>query len=160
MLWCRVASQEGLLYPNISILLDIVLVMQGSSAVVERGFSTLRRNLRENRLSMSNERLNQILTVKINLPALRNLIKDCDDVIIKECVEKYYEKKKWRWSTRNNSKPRNDQCEANIYGPPPTKKGRIDLTDYDVEVVDKTDDEMSDNSMDEEAESVIESEED
>ena len=154
MLWCRVASQEGLPYPNSSMLLDIMLVMQGSSAVVEQGFSTLWRNLRENRLSMSNERLNQILTVKTNLHALRNLIKDCDDVIIKECIEKYYEKKKWRWSTRNNYKPHNDQCEANIYGPSPTKKGRIGLTNYYVEVVDKTDDEEADKL------SVIESEED
>lgn len=49
---------------------------------------------------MANERLNQILTVKINLPMLRNLIEDCDDVIIKQCVKRYYDRRKWRWSVR------------------------------------------------------------
>ena len=53
-------------------LIEILLVLQGSSAVVERAFSTLRRILRENRRAMSKERLNQLLTVKINLPVLQS----------------------------------------------------------------------------------------
>ena len=39
-------------------LIEILLVLQGGSAVVERAFSTLRRILRENRRAMSKERLN------------------------------------------------------------------------------------------------------
>ena len=31
---------------------------------------------------------------------LRNLIEDCDDVIIKQCVKRYYDRRKWRWSVR------------------------------------------------------------
>ena len=75
--------------------IEILLVLQGSSAVVEQGFSTLHRILRENRLAMSNKRLNQLLMVKINLPVLHSLIKDCD-VILKECIRRYYQKKKWK----------------------------------------------------------------
>ena len=86
MLWSRFLTQEGSLYPHMEMLIEILLVLQGSSAVVERGFSTLHRILHENRLAMSNRQLNQLLMVKINLPVLHNLIKDCDNVILKECI--------------------------------------------------------------------------
>ena len=88
MLWSHFSTQEGSLHPHIEMLTEILLVLQGRSAVVERGFSTLRRILRENRLAMSSERLNQLLTVKINPPVLQNLIKDCDNVILKECIRR------------------------------------------------------------------------
>ena len=91
-------------------LIEILLVLQGSSAVVERVFSTLRRILRENRLAMSNERLNQLLMVKINLPVLHSLTKDCDNVILKECIQRYYQKKKWRWSTHKEAKSNEGPC--------------------------------------------------
>ena len=68
----RFLTQERSLYPHMEMLIEILLVLQGSSAVVERAFSTLRRILRENRLAMSKERLNQLLTVKINLPVLQS----------------------------------------------------------------------------------------
>ena len=80
---------------------------------------------------MSNERLNQILTVKINLPMLRSLIEDCDNVIIKQCAERYYDRKKWRWFVRKEKEV--EKTNQDIYGnPPPTKKRVIDLTDYDI----------------------------
>ena len=91
-------------------LTEILLVLQGSSAVVERGFSTLHRILHENRLAMSNRQLNQPLMVKINLPVLHNLIKDCDNVILKECIQRYYQKKKWRWSACKEAKSNEDPC--------------------------------------------------
>ena len=94
MLWCRLITQEGALYLNIKIIIEIILVIQASSVNVELGFSTLRRTLQKNYLSVPNERLNQILTVRINLPMLCNLIEDCNNVVIKECVEKYYNRKK------------------------------------------------------------------
>ena len=68
----RFLTQERSLYPHMEMLTEILLVLQGSSAVVERAFSTLRRILRENRRAMSKERLNQLLTVKINLPVLQS----------------------------------------------------------------------------------------
>ena len=55
MLWSHFLTQEGSLYPHMEMLIEILLVLRGSSAVVEQGFSTLRRILRENRLAMSNE---------------------------------------------------------------------------------------------------------
>ena len=85
MFWSHFLTQEGSFYPHMEMFIEILLVLQGSSAVVERGFSTLRQILCENPVAMSNERLSQLLTGKINLPVLHNLIKDCD-VILKECI--------------------------------------------------------------------------
>ena len=81
MLRCQLITQEGVLHPNIIMIFEIILVIEASSANAEQGFSTLRRNLQENRIYMSNERLNQILTVKINLSMLHNLIEDYNNVI-------------------------------------------------------------------------------
>ena len=126
MLWSHFLTQEGSLYPHMEMLIEILLVLQGSSAVVEQGISTLHRILRENRLAMSNERLNQLLTVKINLPVLHNLIKDCN-VILKECIRRYYQKKKLRWPTHKEANSNEEPC-GDIYGaPPPIKKWVIDL---------------------------------
>ena len=59
MLWCwLMITEEGALYLNIEMIIEVILVIQFSSANVERGFLTLRKNLRENRSAMSNERLN------------------------------------------------------------------------------------------------------
>ena len=102
-------------------LIEILLVLKRSSTVVERDFSPLCRTLRENRLAMSDEQLNQLLTVKINLPVLHNLIKDCN-VILKECIRRYYQKKKLRWPTHKEANSNEEPC-GDIYGAsPPIKK--------------------------------------
>ena len=60
-----------------------------------------------------------------------NLINDCD-VVLKECIRRYYQKKKWRWSARKEAKSNEEPC-GDIYGaPPPIKKLVIDLSDYNV----------------------------
>ena len=121
LLWFQLSTQEEALYLNIKIITEIILVIQAISVNVEQGFSTLRKNLRENHLSMSNEGLNQILTVKINLPMLRNLIEDCDNVIINEYVERYYDRKMWRRSLRKEKEV--EKINQDIYdSSPPTKK--------------------------------------
>ena len=102
-------------------LIEILLVLQESSAVVEQGFSYLHQILCENRLAVPNEQLNQFLMVKINLPILHNLIKDCDNDILKECIQRYYQKKKWRWSAHKEAKSNEELC-GDIYRAPPQIK--------------------------------------
>ena len=55
MMWCQLLTHQKELYPNVGMLLEILLVFLGSSSVVQRGFSTVQRVLHENRLSMKNE---------------------------------------------------------------------------------------------------------
>ena len=49
---------------------------------------------------MKNDRLNSILMAKINIPTLRLVIENCDEMIIQEAVRKYFSAKKWRWAIR------------------------------------------------------------
>ena len=98
MLWCRFFSNEHHLYPHMPKIIEVMLVMLISSSVVKRGFSTARRSLRENRLSMQNARLNQILIIKCNLPVLGKIIPDAVESILAEAVEIYKSKKKWCWN--------------------------------------------------------------
>ena len=70
---------------------------------------------------MSNERLKLILTAKINLSMLCHPFEDWDNVIIKECVERYYSRKKWRQSVKKEKEV--EKTNQDIYSnPPPTKK--------------------------------------
>ena len=91
-----------------------MLVMLTSSSVVERGFSTVRRSLRENRLSMQNARLNQILIVKCNLPVLQKIIPDAVESILAEAVEIYKSKKKWRWNLHKSDQNNTEKVNASL----------------------------------------------
>ena len=115
MIWSRFLTQQGDLFLNMALnmALEILLVLLASSSVIERGFSTLRRVLRENRLSMKNDRLNQSLIVKCNLPVLRKLINNCDDKIINNAIGLYQVKKKWRWGIRKTRE--NKEKVYNVY---------------------------------------------
>ena len=86
--------------------------------------------------------------VKINLPVLHSLIKDCD-VILKECIRRYYQKKKWKWSTCKEAKSNEEHC-GDIYGaPPPIRKQVIDLSDYNVSEEEENPIDLSEISDDE-----------
>ena len=41
MMWCHFLTHQKEFYPNVGMLLEILLVFLGSSSVVERGFSTI-----------------------------------------------------------------------------------------------------------------------
>ena len=149
MIWSHFLTQEGSLYPHMEMLIEILLVLQGSSAVVEQGFCTLRRILCENRLAMSNKRLHQLLTVNINLPVLHNLIKDCDNIILRECIQRYCQKKKWRWSTRKEAKSNEEPCGDIYRALLPIKKRAVDLSDYSVSKEEENPIDLSEISDDE-----------
>ena len=65
------------------------------------GFSTLRRNLRENHLSLKNNMLNSILTIKISMPVLWKVLNNATETIIIHSIKKHYAQKNWRWEPRS-----------------------------------------------------------
>ena len=67
--WCFLTHQKEK-YPNVAMLLEILLVFLGSFSVAERGFSTVRRVVHKNCPSMKNEWQNQSLLVCCNMPVL------------------------------------------------------------------------------------------
>ena len=60
-LWKMIASKHHDQYPHILLLVEIILSMEWASSTVERGFSTVNRMLTNSRLSLSKNRLNNLL---------------------------------------------------------------------------------------------------
>ena len=53
----------------------------------------MRQNLGYNRLKMSNDRLENILLIKINGPFLRKIHKDFDNILVSLSIDLYFQKK-------------------------------------------------------------------
>ena len=99
-----------------------------SLLVVERRLSTCRRNLPATRLSLKNDRLNNILLIKINVPVLQKVLEDAEKSVIERAIKTYYNNKNWRW----NIKPykQGEASNASCFSPPPAERSRLqDVTD-------------------------------
>ena len=96
------------------------------------GFPTLRRNLQENRLSLENETLDSILTIKINMPVLWKVFSNATETTIIWSIEKYYAQKNWRWEqwplTISNDSQKH-VCTSTVN--PPKKACLQDMADSD-----------------------------
>ena len=53
----------------------------------------MRQNLGYNRLKMSNDRLENILLIKINGPFLRKIHEDFDNILVSLSIDLYFQKK-------------------------------------------------------------------
>lgn len=93
--------------------IEIMLVTMCSSSAVERGFSAVRRQLRDQRVLMKHKLLDESLRIKINMLALRELIQNCDNLVVAKAVEVYHKKKKWRWKVKEpvSKKSRTSELE-------------------------------------------------
>ena len=67
-----------------------MLVILCSSSVVERGFSAVRRQLRDQRVLMKHALLDESLRIKINMPVLRELFNNCESLVVSKAVERYH----------------------------------------------------------------------
>ena len=63
----------------------------------------MRRNLGYERLKMSNDRLENILLIKINDPVLRKIHKDFSNILVSWAIDLYFQEKNWRWNLRTQS---------------------------------------------------------
>ena len=79
-LWSNFIHSHGNFLPNISLIIEMFLVMLCSSSVVERGVSTSRRNLPATRLSLKNDRLNNILLIKNKYACVAESARRCRKV--------------------------------------------------------------------------------
>ena len=103
LMWSRYIENCKLITPNVCMLLEILVIFLFSSTAVERGISTLNRNVTSQRTSMSNKMLNNILIIKVNAPELAKDHGDIEREIVKRAVHKYFTAKKWRWTIKQNT---------------------------------------------------------
>ena len=97
---------------------------------MERGFSTLLRNLTATRSSLGNTRLNAVLVIKTNSKV-------------------YHEKKKWRCHFRSNiDNKKHDKNDNALFGPLPPKRTKIfdPVDERHMIISDESLDESSDES--------------
>ena len=74
---------------NICLLGEIILTIEWASSTVERGFSTTNRILVHSRKSLTKDRLNNLLLLRVNIPVLMALDPDYESKLISKAVESY-----------------------------------------------------------------------
>ena len=84
MLWQQIFKYHNEKFPHILLVIELVLVSAFSSSTVERGISTLNRELTSTRASLKNSTLDDLLLLRINLPILLK----CDPTYEQKLVEK------------------------------------------------------------------------
>ena len=91
-LWKTIASNHHDQYPHILLLVEIILSMEWASSTVERGFSTVNCMLANSRLSLSKNRFNNLLMLRINVPILSKLDSGYKAKLIDKTVSEYLNK--------------------------------------------------------------------
>ena len=91
-------------FPHFLLLIELCLTMSLSSSTVERGFSTVKRHLNDSRLSLKNASLNDLLIIKLNTPALKQLDPDYERKVVQKAVYMYMsERGRYHKTTTKNS---------------------------------------------------------
>ena len=98
-LWKTIASKHSDKFEQILILVELILSMEWASSTVERGFSTVNRMLTNTRLSLSKDRLNNLLILSINVPKL-SLDPEYEGKLIDKAVTRYLSTKRYVTKSR------------------------------------------------------------
>ena len=91
-LWKMIASKHHDQYPHILLLVEIILSMEWASSTVERGFRTVNCMLANSKLSLSKNRFNNLLMLRINVPILSKLDSGYKAKLIDKTVSEYLNK--------------------------------------------------------------------
>ena len=128
-------------YKNILYLIEICLSIAWAQGMVERGFSTIRRVMTEQRTSLLNENLNNILVLQMNLPQLAEYKPkgEYEKSVVKRSVDKFLKAGKWKWALK----------VTEDYEQPVAKRSRISGSGEPNASVDLTIDDDSTDELDE-----------
>ncbi len=131
-LWKKILGFKRSEFPNVCVLVEILISISGSNSTVERAFSTLTNILTDKRLSIKHKRMEQILIISSND---KNWTAQERNEIIERAVDIYLEKRR-----------------KTIVAEPPSKKSCVELTQSS-----EIDDEGADFQTDTESETENES---
>ena len=67
---------------------------------------------------MFNDRLENILLIKINGPVLHKIHKEFNNILVLWAIDLYFQKKNWRWNLHNTSEEDLGKNEESLFGPP------------------------------------------
>lgn len=102
LFWEKIFTYHYDSFQNILLIIEICLCTAWAQGTVERGFSVVRRVITEQRTNLSNEILDNLLVIRLNLPVLSKFIAEgqYEDSVIARAVAKYLVSKKWRWDLK------------------------------------------------------------
>lgn len=105
-LWQQVFKYHHEEFPHILLIIEIILVTAISSATVERGFSAVNRHLSNWRLSLTNDSLDDMLILRVNLAAMVGCDPFYEVKLIEKAVTLYAEAKRRRYTKKPQAQKR------------------------------------------------------
>lgn len=112
-------------FPQILLLVELILSVEWASSSVERGFSTVNRMLTNTRLSLSKGRLNNLLMLRINVPILTSLDAEYESKLIDKAVSQYLSTKRYETKKKSGAKVKQHQygtSSEDLFLPPTKRK--------------------------------------
>ena len=91
-------------FPNILLLIEIILCISCSSSNVERGFSTLNRILTASRVSLGKKYIDDLMLLRVNVPTLATLDPNYEEKLVQKTVNNYLKQKRYPPKKSNASK--------------------------------------------------------
>jgi hypothetical protein len=131
--WNKVYKFHQPTFSNILKIIEICLVTAWAQGTVENGFSLVRRLMPEYRSKLSNESLEELMLIKINLPILSKRLPEgeYEESVIKRSVERYLSNAKWRWSLKDEKIPKKRKAEEMDASDDSQSESEEDKTDVD-----------------------------
>ena len=105
-------------------VIEIMLATMCLSSAVERGFPAARCQLCDQRVLMKHKLLYESHCIKTNMPMLRELLQNCDSLVVGKAVEIYH-KKKWRWKVKEPVAKKCRTEDEPVHTPKQTQKPMI-----------------------------------
>lgn len=135
--WKKVLFEKRDEFPNVCLMVELVITFSGSNSTVERSFSLLTNMLSDRRLSMSHKTMNMLLKIKIS-DKLWNDIERKE--LIDRALEIFLNKRRRTRMTENEPARKKIRLEPNaeIYGKEVCEW--VDLTDSESESGSESDD--------------------
>ena len=103
-LWNVIFQQHTEVFPNILLVIEIILYISCSSSNVECGFSTLNRILTASCVSLGKKHIDDLMLLRVNIPTLATLDPNYKEKLVQKMVNNYLKQKHYHKAKSNASK--------------------------------------------------------
>lgn len=112
--WQRMFEEYHDKFPHFFLIIELCLYLILSSSTVERGFSTVKRHLTDTRLGLSNESLDELLVLRLNVPVLQKLDPAYEDKLVSKAIDLYLNAPNLKQGRYSNTTTRNSNDETQM----------------------------------------------
>ena len=112
-MWNKIFQQHNDSYPNILLVMEIILCLSCSSSNVERGFSAINRILTSSRVLLGKKHIDDLMMIRINLPTLSQLDPHYEAKLVQKATDHYLQKNRYHKTTSSSSSKSRSEDAAN-----------------------------------------------